>query len=262
MKTIVHEVGRDPLYKIWHATRSNMILYVHSGDGSIVLQDKIYHMRAGTLCFIGSGRQHYTMPDDPTSYDRSKIYASDTLLGDILATVPRDSDFATLFKENSVIYAVLPDEIACDAEAAFLQAMQGEGKDCELFVLSYLKLMALIKQYAGERAPTKQNDIATVIEYVNRFYSQPLTLDDVCKEVHTCKHHLCRKFKKAMGITVMEYVTRTRIAAAKDMLRGTDLPVGEVAWRCGFSGASVFSQSFREAVGVTASRYRKTNQKQ
>ena len=253
MHYIIHQRGKDPLYKVWHTMRDNMILFVHCGEGSIVLQDKIYSMCPGALCFIASGRQHYTMPSSPENYDRSKIFAENALLSRVLRAVPEKSDFYRLFTENSVVYAPLPQK-ECERVEEILGETESGSE--ELFVISYLRLMSLLKQYASETTATREDDISTVLDYINRSYSQPLTLDDVCARVHICKHHLCRKFKSAIGVTVMEYVNETRLAAARDMLVDGELPIGEIAWRCGFSSSSVFCQAFKEANGITASRYR------
>lgn len=36
----IHEVGRDPLYKTWHALDDNGFIYIHSGAGDIVFSNK------------------------------------------------------------------------------------------------------------------------------------------------------------------------------------------------------------------------------
>ena len=61
MNISYHEVGRDPRYKIWHFTDANTIIYTYSSGGSIVFQDGVYPIEAGALCFIASGKLHYTM---------------------------------------------------------------------------------------------------------------------------------------------------------------------------------------------------------
>ena len=42
------------------------------------------------------------------------------------------------------------------------------------------------------------------------------------------------------------------------MLRGTDLPIGEIALSVGYANASKFSAAFKEATGFTSSEFRKS----
>jgi transcriptional regulator GlxA family with amidase domain len=55
----------------------------------------------------------------------------------------------------------------------------------------------------------------------------------------------------------MRYVTLQRVARAKELLAGGDLPVPEVGRASGFGDASHFIRTFREATGETPLRFRK-----
>ena len=70
----LHEVGKDPHFKIWHAAEMHMFLYTYSDGGNIVCSEKVYPIRNGVLCFVGAGKYHYTMPDEPEHYERSKLF--------------------------------------------------------------------------------------------------------------------------------------------------------------------------------------------
>ena len=58
-------------------------------------------------------------------------------------------------------------------------------------------------------------------------------------------------------MTVMEYVLKTRLVMAKELLCKEKTSVTEVAARCGFSGLSYFSRVFKEETGLTPLAYRK-----
>ena len=71
---ILHQIGKDAYYNIWHKSSENMLLLIHEGDGAIVLKDISYPLTKGALCFIGAGTLHYTLPTNPRVYDRSKLF--------------------------------------------------------------------------------------------------------------------------------------------------------------------------------------------
>ena len=67
---------------------------------------------------------------------------------------------------------------------------------------------------------------------------------------------LNRRFKQATGVSPQAYLQRLRIAAAKDLLRQSNLSIGEIAWQLGLQDASYFSQLFRQHSGMSPLRYR------
>ena len=71
------------------------------------------------------------------------------------------------------------------------------------------------------------------------------------------KYHFCRRFRNAVGTTVMDYILRTRIMMAKDMLDNENMTVTEISNKCGFSSLSYFSRVFKEKTGKTPVEYRK-----
>lgn len=66
-----------------------------------------------------------------------------------------------------------------------------------------------------------------------------------------------RRFRKATGMSPLEYVHRLRIEEAKQMLETGDLPVEEVAAEVGYQDTSFFGGMFRRRVGLTPAHYRR-----
>ena len=65
-----------------------------------------------------------------------------------------------------------------------------------------------------------------------------------------------RVFRDGFGISPMEFVAKTRLRHAADMLRSTLLPIKVIAASAGFSSRSHFSKAFRDAYGLDPSRFR------
>ncbi len=72
-----------------------------------------------------------------------------------------------------------------------------------------------------------------------------------------CMSHstLYRKIKSLIGITVNEYIRRTRLRRAAEMLDEAEYGVSEISDRTGFSTPSYFRQCFKDTYGVTPSDY-------
>lgn len=256
MNVIFHQKGRDALYKTWNFNKKNMILYVTNGNGSVVFQDKIYPMKSGGIYFIKHDKIHYTMPEAPENYDRSKLFFDNELLQGILKLLPSNCEFRDLFSNNSSIYAQIPAEHRQDAEEYFLKLTDSKETE-ETALLALLGLLRLLRKYKTESMTAPSGPLEKALEYINAEYSREITLDGICKIAHTSKYNFCRKFKKALGVTVMEYLLKTRIAAAQNLLLDSSLSLGEVSERCGFSSQSYFCQAFKQNLGTTPKEYRR-----
>jgi len=89
-----------------------------------------------------------------------------------------------------------------------------------------------------------------------RHYDLPYTLQELAKEYNVSPSSLSHRFKEVTGVPVMEYLLSCRLAAAKNHLIDTDLSVGQIVERCGFSDNSNFSRTFRQNVGLSPSAFR------
>src|SRR5262249_14978204 len=85
---------------------------------------------------------------------------------------------------------------------------------------------------------------------------EPWTLRALSKLANLSQNHLTALFVRDVGVSPHQYLLRERIRLAKEMLRGTDTPITELALELGFSSSQHFAKTFKQAAGTTALRYR------
>ena len=68
--------------------------------------------------------------------------------------------------------------------------------------------------------------------------------------------HLCRTFRRAIGLTIQEYSRRLRLEIALERLAERDVDLSMLAFDLGFSSHSHFSSTFRKIFGLSPSDYR------
>jgi len=259
---IFHEIGMDNYYKTWHTTGRNMLLYIHSDGGSIVSTEKNHPITKGGLCFIGANKFHYTLPDDPKFYDRSKVFISNEQLESILRLFPEDLKMAAAFSPNSLVCTQLDAEEQRLADRIFAEISEHSEEKyySEALLLSgYMRLLVCLNRRKNENHSAPADVMQKAVEYINRNIADNISIDDICAAVHISKYHFCRKFKKITGLTVMDYVLETRIVAAKNMLSSEAFPVSEISGKCGFSSISYFCRVFKESTGMSPLQYRRVN---
>lgn len=96
-----------------------------------------------------------------------------------------------------------------------------------------------------------------VFDYVRSHLSESIKVQEMAHRAHLSEAHFAREFKRTLGETPLEYVTRCRVEQAQRLLKRSGLKVGEIAQRVGLRNASHFAKVFREHVGMTPSQYRR-----
>jgi len=94
-------------------------------------------------------------------------------------------------------------------------------------------------------------------EYIKENYDRPISVMEVAEHVALSYHHLCRKFRKETGLTVIELISQLRIEKAKNLLTSTPHPVNEVARQVGFTSTVQFHRTFRKQTNDTPMQFRK-----
>ena len=257
-----HQLGKDPLYKTWHALDNIMIIRTYSDGGSIVVGEKAYPITENTLCLVGAGRYHYTMPDNPESYDRSKIFITKEQFSAIRKLF-RTDNFKNELSEDAFIYAQL-DKASCDDADRIFEELNTsyESTYRDAVILSaFIKLLILADKFSVEGKSTL-GYMSKAVEYIGSNIFTELDIDSICTHIHMSKYYFCRKFKEHTGMTVMAYILKTRLMLAKDMLIKEKSSVSEISEKCGFSSISYFCQVFKADTGLSPLRYRKKSERQ
>lgn len=256
---IFHEIGKDPLFKTWHASDDAMIIYMHSDGGSIVCSEKSYPIKKGGLCFVGAGKYHYTMPDNPDTYNRSKLFVEPSIISKILSILSISGKLHS-FSDDSFIYAHVEESAQEAVENIFKELKRYEKNDMYFEIILHsccTKLLFYLDKYSLETTTSAAGFMNKAIEYINSHIFMNIDIDDICASIHMSKYYFCRQFKKTTGLTVMNYILKTRIILAQNMLAKETASVAEVSEHCGFSSISYFCRVFKNETGKTPLEYRK-----
>lgn len=95
-----------------------------------------------------------------------------------------------------------------------------------------------------------------VKQYIKEHLADNMMISDIAGALHFNPNYLMRVFKNKTGMSILEYMARARIEAAKKILKGTQLPVKEVAYMVGYEDSVYFTKVFRKETGMTPSKFR------
>ena len=101
-----------------------------------------------------------------------------------------------------------------------------------------------------------QNVIFKTTAYIKEHLTDKLSLDQAAEQVYLSKSYFCRIIKDELGCTFTEYVNRLRIERSKTLLRGTGMPIAEIACAVGFDDQSYFTRIFKKQTDMAPGKYR------
>lgn len=113
--------------------------------------------------------------------------------------------------------------------------------------------------YFGTFAPANDHGDALVKQTqdeIKKHFSKANTIEEIIIDVPASRRNLVRRFKQVTGITPIEYLQKTRIEAAKQMLEQSRHSILEVMLESGYNDLKTFRSLFKKTVGMTPKMYR------
>jgi AraC-like DNA-binding protein len=101
--------------------------------------------------------------------------------------------------------------------------------------------------------------IYDTILYINRNYNDDISAEECARNVSLSLYYFSRNFKALTGHSFKEYLNIVRIANANSLLISTDLPITEIATKCGFNSTSHFIVTYKNQQNTTPLAFRKKN---
>lgn len=105
------------------------------------------------------------------------------------------------------------------------------------------------------RLPVLQT-VAKAVEIIRRDHAQKVVISEVARACGLSLRHLQRRFQDSFGFSPQEFLVKTRVLTAMQLLEETSLGAAEIARRAGFHDASRFAEQFKLRTGQSPSRWR------
>ena len=99
-------------------------------------------------------------------------------------------------------------------------------------------------------------DVAAALRHIRQHAVEGLSVKELLEAVPVNRRTLERRFVSVLGHTPLEEIRRIRLDRAKVLLQ-TDLPIYDVARRCGFATPEYMATTFLQATGTTPTSYRR-----
>lgn len=249
-----------------HAKRrleSSVLILVREGTLHILQDGRLFSVGAGEYLFLYAGLEHEgARPSTgPLLYDWTHF------------TPPPGGRFCSPYElpQPGESWCVMPETGWIHPSGALLRINQEArgflrtdcapkgGADYALTLL----LLTLTREFwqSREQRGAVPPVIAQAAEWIRGHYHQPLSASSVAERFGYHVDYLSALFKQCMGMSLSQFIIRTRLDAAKDLLAEYGVSVREAALSCGFSDEKYFMRQFRKKEGMPPGEYRKLHGK-
>ena len=104
--------------------------------------------------------------------------------------------------------------------------------------------------------------IQRAINYVDKHFTEQITLGEMCKVAMMSQSAFINSFKRIAGKTLIEYIHFLRVELAKELLQKTNLNITSVSEKCGFGDSTYFGKVFKKYTGMTPKQYKASGNKE
>jgi AraC-like DNA-binding protein/ligand-binding sensor protein len=120
-------------------------------------------------------------------------------------------------------------------------------------------LSVLANQILTRQSHAESPMVASARQFIHDHSGEDLPLEQIAKAMNVSTFYFCKMFKKSTGLTFTDYLARTRIEKAKNLLLNPNMRVSEAAYECGFVSLTHFNRVFKRVTGLSPTAHRRSN---
>lgn len=257
----------------WHFHSEYEIIYIEKGHGQCIIGDNIMEYADDTLIIFGSELPHCMQ--SPNEY---RADGHPGVNGVIIQFEKEFMQYAFMHYMQFVNISKLLNDSARGirfdlknqqkTKDLIKETAMAEGVEQIISFLALLHNLSTLgdREYGASPnyslipADLKNKKIEKIIAYINKKYTENITLNHISSLAAMNPSAFCRFFKENTGKTLIQYITDMRIGYACKLLANDTFNISQISMECGFENIVHFNRCFKKNMGITASKYRKRMQ--
>ena len=187
------------------------LIYLKRGKISAIFADKVHKVQKNSLMIFRSNTPHAIRIDGKTEYERYDILFDETVLANQI--------FGNFPKELQVINLDGYDYINDMFKKLDFYYKSFKGDDLKLLVTNVIEeilfnIHLITKEDFDGNIIVAHPIISGAIEYINKHYTEPITIDDISTHMCITKSHLHHLFMEHLKISPKKYINLKRLSKA------------------------------------------------
>jgi AraC-like DNA-binding protein len=210
----------------------------------------------GVRRMVGPGQVVAIPPEQPHSYGADPrqpwtiwwMHVVGDDVPDLLAAATQEAT-------DPVIRVRDPARLASLIEDA-LSHLERADTDLELIAAAGAAWHALATLCSDRHVGSRDDPIRDPLRRLHSHEGRRLSVAELAARVSLSPTHFAVLFRKATGLSVLQYQTRLAMNRARVLLDDTDMAVASIAAKVGYPDPFYFSRRFRAVHGMNPSQYR------
>lgn len=252
------ECTQEPIAEILEMhTHDNYEIFVfYAGNALYHVEGTVYPLEPGDILIMKKAEAHSLWIAKVAPYDRAVIsFNADDIPGERQPLLLQFLDARPLGQFNRYPAALFRNSRWLD----YIENIYTHRRD-----RGYMQIyLAVLLNELYEAHPTVQkswqqsnNPISNIITYINEHFTQPISIETLCREFFISSTQLNRLFKSLTGVPVWKYVVTKRLLYAKELLEKGESPAAACT-KCGFHDYSPFYRAYKARFGVSPKTHTK-----
>ncbi len=234
------------------------IYFLISGNRKYFVEDKIYTLQPHQVVVFKPHTPHQVTVNLNVPYERSLLYVTPSLFASAINSCSSLKPFP-----HTQLFNLSDDHFNC--ALSYLEKMNEEASKNDAFSYDMIRFtLAQLLVFISRNHnpfPIKSNGIdlriQTAVDFIIENYATTITLADAAEIASMSAYHFSKVFHKTTGFSFQDFLMKTRVEKARDLLDSTNLRVSDIAQSVGFSTESLLARGFRKLTGTTPCQYRK-----
>lgn len=257
-----YQYGREvctPGHAFGPARRSHYLFhFILEGKGSLTAADEMgnatvheLHAGEGFLIFPGQITTYVADLDDPWEYiwiefDGAHVKSNLDRLG---------------FSPASPVYQA-QDEDRCKQMVDAMRSLLDHRSASQFYLVAcaYLFFDAFLGSARPHRSGASSRlhsfYVDNALAYIEQNYQGDITVEDIARNAGLNRSYFGKVFRDAMGVSPQQFLIGFRIEKACELLKLSNLSVGEVGRAVGYPNQLHFSRAFKNARGLSPRAWR------
>lgn len=241
------ETYPDRLYHIVRPeSQVSVIEYITEGEGYVIIDGKSHHVSKDTIYFLPQGQTHDYYADRDNPFTKIWLNISGSFCEHLASVYGLSGKYffdgkglkPNFEKILNIIHSDMPDqEMQCALQGIFVE------------IISNLCVADARLGHSEEALKLKG--------YLDANIGKLISLKELSEIIFRSPDYCQKLFSREYHITPYAYQLEQKMKTAKSLLANTNMPLGEIAEKLGYSDIHYFSNLFQKKCGCRPSAYRK-----
>lgn len=248
-----------------HYDKDLVIEYFRKGTTSKRIEGNIYSIGEGDIVITTPAELHIPLRTEDCYIEKISIHINESLLS--VFGGDQTVFFAKIVNKEkgvgNIIVADIVRELGLDKELdQCLRYAQDFSLESQVLLsCKIIELLATISKFIDkdtikDLSPTSSNKIINqMINYINRHYTEDITLDTLAQRFHFSKYYISHLFKDYVGVSPYDYLIIRRLYICNDLIRGKHT-IKEACFLVGFHNYSNFYRLYKKHFKITPQQFK------